>query len=74
MVANSDYVIAVWNGKPSGTGNTVKYAMKNNKVVLLVNPQTLEIEKCQDQIIFNLFQQNLECRTAVGLLPTAVLC
>ena len=46
MVANSDYVIAVWNGKPSGTGNTVKHAMKNNKVVLLVNPQTLEIEKC----------------------------
>ena len=46
MVANSDYVIAVWNGKPSGTGNTVKYAMKNNKMVLLVNPQTLEIEKC----------------------------
>ena len=46
MVDNSDYIIAVWNGKPSGTGNTVKYAMKNNKVVLLVNPQTLEIEKC----------------------------
>lgn len=45
MVDNSDCVIAVWNGKPSGTGNTVKYARKNNKVVLLVNPQTLEIEK-----------------------------
>ena len=46
MVDNSNYVIAVWNGKPSGTGNTVKYAMKNNKMVLLVDPQTLEIEKC----------------------------
>lgn len=46
MVDNSDYVIAAWNGKPSGTGNTVKYAMKNNKVVLLVDLQTLEIEKC----------------------------
>lgn len=46
MVDNSDYVIAVWNGKPSGTGNTVKYARKNNKMVLLLNPQTLEIEKC----------------------------
>ena len=46
MVDNFDYVIAVWNGKPSGTGNTVKYARKNNKMVLLVNPQTLEIEKC----------------------------
>ena len=46
MVANSDYVIAAWNGKVSGTGNAVSYTMKNNKVVLLVNPQTLEIEKC----------------------------
>lgn len=45
MVDNSDYVIAVWNGKPSGTGNTVKYAMKNNKKVLLINPQTLEVDK-----------------------------
>ena len=45
MVDNSDYVIAVWNGKPSGTGNTVKYAKKKNKVALLVNPKTLEIEE-----------------------------
>ena len=45
MVDNSDYVIAVWNGKPSGTENTVKYANKKNKVVLLVDPQTLEIEE-----------------------------
>ena len=45
MVDNSDYVIAVWNGKPSGTGNTVKYAKKKNKLVLLFNPQTLEIEE-----------------------------
>lgn len=44
MVDNSDYVIA-WNGKPSGTENTVKYANKKNKVVLLVDPQTLEIEE-----------------------------
>lgn len=41
MVDNSDYVIAVWNGKPSGTDNTVKHSMNNNKMVLLVNPQTL---------------------------------
>lgn len=26
MVDNSDWIIAVWNGKPSGTGKTVKYA------------------------------------------------
>lgn len=48
MVDNSDYVIAVWNGKPSGTGNTVKCAKKSNKTVLLVNPQTLEVE-CADK-------------------------
>lgn len=45
MVNNSDYVIAVWNGKPSGTGNTVEYAKKKNKVVLLVDPQILKIEE-----------------------------
>ena len=45
MVDNSDYVIAVWNGKPSGTGNTVKYAKMKNKLVFLVNPQTLELEE-----------------------------
>lgn len=48
MVDNSDYFIAVWNGKPSGTGNTVKYAKKKNKIVLLVNPQALEVE-CADK-------------------------
>ena len=31
MVDNSDFIIAVWNGKPSGTGNTVRYAKLNNK-------------------------------------------
>lgn len=45
MVNNSDYVIAVWNGKPSGTGNTVEYSKKKNKVVLLVDPQILKIEE-----------------------------
>lgn len=45
MVDNSDFVIAVWNGKPSGTGNTVKYAKKKNKVVFLVNHQSLIIEE-----------------------------
>lgn len=48
MVDNSNYFIAVWNGKPSGTGNTVKYAKKKNKIVLLVNPQALEVE-CADK-------------------------
>lgn len=37
MVDNSDYVIAVWNGKPSGTENTIKLVQENNKAELLVN-------------------------------------
>lgn len=46
MVDNSDCVIAVWNGKSNGTGNTVKYAMRNNKKLALINPQTFEVEIC----------------------------
>lgn len=33
MIDNSDFIIAVWNGKPSGTGNTVKCARQNGKSV-----------------------------------------
>ena len=42
MVDNSQIVIAVWNGKPSGTGNTVKYAQEQGKTVFIIDPQTLE--------------------------------
>ncbi len=38
MVDNSDIVIAVWNGNRSGTGNTVEYAKRNNKRIILINP------------------------------------
>ena len=37
MVNNSDYVAAVWNGKPSGTGNTIKYAVQQGKPVYCIN-------------------------------------
>lgn len=37
MVGNSNYLVAVWNGKPSGTGNTVKYAMENGKEVYYID-------------------------------------
>ncbi len=33
MVDNSDILVAVWNGSNSGTGNTVNYARKNNKII-----------------------------------------
>ena len=38
MVEQSDVVIAVWNGKPSGTGNTIKMAKNVGKKVRIVNP------------------------------------
>ena len=41
MVEQSDVVIAVWNGKPSGTGNTVKMAKLSGKKIRVVNPYNL---------------------------------
>ena len=41
MVDNSDYIIAVWNGKPSGTGNTVEYANRKGKKIIEINPSQL---------------------------------
>ena len=40
MVDNSDYVVAVWNGKPSGTGKTVKYAVSRDKNVFYIDLDT----------------------------------
>lgn len=36
MVDHSAYVLAVWNGKPSGTGKTVEYAIKKGIAVIRV--------------------------------------
>ena len=38
MVDHSDYVIAVWDGSPSGTGKTVMYAKERNKEILQIKP------------------------------------
>lgn len=38
MVKECDVVIAVWNGRPSGTGNTVKMAKNAGKKVRIVDP------------------------------------
>lgn len=43
MVDNSDYVIAVWSGKPGGTGNTVRYAIKSRKEVYYIDPITFNM-------------------------------
>lgn len=42
MVDHSDYVIAVWDGSKGGTENCVKYAIKQEKEILQLNPKTLE--------------------------------
>lgn len=41
MVNKSDFLIAVWNGTGSGTGNTVKYAKTCGKEILIINPNEL---------------------------------
>lgn len=42
MVDASQVILAVWNGKPSGTGNTIRYAQEQGKTVIVIDPQTLE--------------------------------
>lgn len=44
MVDNSDFIIAVWNDKASGTGYTVRYAESKGKTVIAVNPEDLKIK------------------------------
>ena len=39
MVEQSDVVIAVWIGKPSGTVNTIRFAKENGCKVRIINPE-----------------------------------
>lgn len=45
MVDHADYIIAVWDGNPSGTGNTVKYAQRQGKPVISIDPRSLITER-----------------------------
>lgn len=45
MVDSSRIVIAIWNGRPSGVGSTVKYAKACNREIVYINPETLQVEK-----------------------------
>ncbi len=38
MIDKSDFVIAVWDGRPSGTGNTVRYAENEGKEIIRIDP------------------------------------
>lgn len=43
MVDNSDIVLAVWDGRPGGTGSTVAYARKRGRCLLILDPVTAEL-------------------------------
>lgn len=43
MVDAADTVIAVWNGSPSGTGKTVKYAADQGKTIVIIDPETFAV-------------------------------
>ncbi len=38
MVDHAGYVVAVWNGRPSGTGETIGYAKRLGKTVIVLAP------------------------------------
>lgn len=39
MVGHSAFCIACWNGKPSGTCNTIKFAKANGNQIIVVDPK-----------------------------------
>lgn len=39
MVENSSVIIACYNGKPSGTGSTIRFAKENGCNVRIINPE-----------------------------------
>lgn len=41
MVDNCELLIAVWDGSTGGTGNCVKYAKKQKKPIIYINPKEL---------------------------------
>jgi len=41
MVNNSSLVLAVWNGKPGGTANTLRYARKLSRPILQIDPNEI---------------------------------
>jgi len=45
MIDYSDYVIAVLDDSKGGTGNCVKYVIKQEKEILQLNLKTLEKNK-----------------------------
>lgn len=42
MVDNSDIIISIFNGSSGGTKNCIDYAKKNNKQIIILNPNCLK--------------------------------
>ncbi|MEG0934951.1 MAG: SLOG family protein [Clostridia bacterium] len=42
MVDSSQFVLAVWAGRPGGTGSTVRYARQLGRRIVCINPETLQ--------------------------------
>ena len=45
MVDHADFILAVWNGKPSGTGRTVTYARGKKRTVIVIDPVFLAVNR-----------------------------
>lgn len=45
MADHADFMIAVWDGKPSGTGKTVRYARNSGKAIIRIDPAALTVQK-----------------------------
>jgi uncharacterized phage-like protein YoqJ len=43
MIDNAQYVIAVWNYQPSGTGKTVRYGREKGLRCTVINPDDLRV-------------------------------
>lgn len=44
MVNQSDYILAVWNGRPGDTRNLLSLAHSKGKPVVVIGPDTLEVQ------------------------------
>ena len=43
MVDKADVVVCAYDGQPGGTAYTVNYALKQNKIVIQINPTTAQV-------------------------------
>lgn len=45
MVDYADFILAVWNGKPCGTGRTVTYARGKKRTIIVIDPVFLAVNR-----------------------------